>query len=178
MIASICEIPYRTLCDLPMEQKGTIYNWFAPIMEIINYKVEQCKPISTFKFNKQTFHLFEFGTMTAHQMLWFETWWKQSYKTVAGEIANMNFEHLSKLIAIIAFPKGEINTRISDGKPLPTEIKENYYKDFENLVNERTELFKKLPLSIAYGCLSFFFINSKSIQQHTATFTANKAMLN
>jgi hypothetical protein len=84
-------------------------------------------------------------------------------------ITNLNFEKLAYLVAISAFPKGEIDTIINDEKEIPFEIKPSYYNEFAKLVEQRAGQFQALTLDIVYGCLNFFFINLRFIQQHIKT---------
>lgn len=171
MLASISNIPYKVLVKLAIDKKSSIYQDFDKIMELIVFKPQPKLAIDKFKFQKKTFYLFEFGTITAKQMLWFEAYWKEFYQKIAQEVVNLNFEKLAYLIAICAFPKGEIDMIINDEKEIPFEIKPSYYNDFAKLVEQRANQFQILTLDIVYGCLNFFFINLKSIQMSIKTST-------
>jgi hypothetical protein len=156
MLSAISNIPYLILAKMDLVEKGKIYSLFDPIIQVIDFNPNLKQQCTQFKFGKKTFYLFEFGIMTAKQMLWFETYWKQLYQQVTKEVTEAHFEQLAKLIAITAFQKNEINTWISNGQELPYEIKEDYYEDFSKLVDERTELFQDLSLDTVYRCLNFF----------------------
>lgn len=173
MLVSISNIPYKVLVKLAIDKKSAIYQDFDKIMELIVFKPQPTLAIDKFKFGdkfqKKTFYLFEFGAITAKQMLWFEAYWKEFYQKIAQEVVNLNFEKLAYLIAICSFPKDEIDMIINDEKEIPFEIKPSYYNDFAKLVEQRANQFQALTLNIVYGCLNFFFINLKSIQMNIKT---------
>lgn len=171
IICDISDIEYQELSNVPLGPKRQIHNYALPIMQLMRFQPNAANAKREFKFKHNRYLMFEFGDATVKQMHWFFTHWKDAYSKTTQEVSRMNFEELPRLLAILAFKKNEVNTMLQNNEQVPYEVKANPYESFGKLVEERTELFKSLPLNILFSALDFFFANSKNLQQIITTYT-------
>lgn len=120
-----------------------------------------------FKFKRQMYFIFELGENTVRQQDWIENYWSEMIESEYDKLlVGIDWRRLPHLLAVTAYKKEEVNTTLGKAH----KLKEAVYKDMENLIEDRAEMFLDLPVMTAYKFMDCFFFSLDALRSSTQTY--------